>query len=982
MGLQFKSLLALLLLVPAAAYMVWVWRRAGRLSGWRKRLAVALRGLVVLLLILSLAGLQSYATIERKAIVFVADRSDSMTDSSVLEAYIRQTEEAKAQRDAAGVVSAGLDAAIEKAADTGSVDTFAFGSRINTQFTRLDEALQLAETLLPTDASPRIVLLSDGRENVGDMLRQGKLLRDKGIPVDVVPLPAKERKDASVDTLSLPEKLYLAEQYSLEVAVSSTFAGPAVLRVYEDNREISGQQVTLEKGQNRFVLRGLAKEQGLHRYRAELYADGDEVSANNAAYAFSRVTGPPKVLLVEGSEGAAQSLKAVLDAGLVPYDAIVPEMLPRELADYSAYDSVVLANVPATSMSESQMTMIEQSVRDYGIGLVMTGGEDSFGLGGYFKTPIERALPVYMDLRGKREIPSLALMLVLDKSGSMSGGGIELAQEAATRTIQLMREQDTIGVVAFDSSPWWVVEPQLLKDPKQVIDKVNSIQADGGTEIYAAVEQAYAKLRKVDAQRKHIILLTDGQSATNPNYASLAGDMVKDNITLSSVAIGDGADTQLLEQLARMAKGRYYFTNDQSTVPAIFSREAVLISRTYIVDQPFVPSIGQAADWNPLFAGGVPRVHAYIATTPKETAEIALTSPEPDPLLARWQYGAGKAVAWTSDLTGKWAGDWVAWDRFQDVFSRIVKWTFPQFQASPIELTSRLEGGSVTLDVISAAGGALKAIVTDEELKQTEVTLEPTVPGEYTGQLAIGKPGVYLTQISSVPEEGSEGGTGNGTGGIAATTGFVIPYSPEYRIGADDGADKLKQLAELTGGRVLQLDKPGDAFGGETTAKKRVRDLSQALLIAALLLWLADIAVRRLHIPWRKLLAALRMSAGRTSPGGSGRDTVERLRSRVPARAPERERFPAEARSDTQAAQPPSGGKRGTEWDSPTEHAGRTNASAGGLPTSGSPSGEAPSAQAAATRPGGRTSPSAQAEEGGAEERLNRLLAAKKRRER
>ncbi|PYI51728.1 VWA domain-containing protein, partial [Paenibacillus flagellatus] len=886
MGLRFESALWLLLLAPAAAYIVWVWRTATRLSGWRKRIAVGLRGAVAFLLVLALAGLQSFSTIERQAVVFVADRSDSIADDAAIETWIRHAGAAKADDDAAGVVSAGLDAAIEKSPDETGVAGFAFGSAVDKTFTRLDGALQLAETMLPDDASPRIVLLSDGGENVGDVLRQGKLLRDKGIPVDVVPLPPKERRDASVDALTLPEKLYQAEQYALEATVTSTFAGTGTLRIYEDNRELSAERVDLEKGTNRFALRGLAKEQGLHRYRAELYADGDEVSSNNAAYAFSRVAGPPKVLLVEGTPGAAANMAGVLDSGLVPYDVVPPEMLPQELTDYTGYDSIVLADVPATRLSEKRMEMIEQSVRDYGIGLVMTGGEHSFGLGGYFKTPIERALPVYMDLRGKREIPSLALMLVIDKSGSMAGDKIALAQEAASRTVQLMREKDTIGVLAFDSAPWWVVEPQRLTDPKAVTDKINSIAADGGTEIYTAVEQAYAKLRDVDAQRKHIILLTDGQSATNQSYEALAENMVGDNITLSSVAIGDGADTQLLEKIAQLANGRYYFTNDQSTVPAIFSREAVLVSRTYIVDQPFVPAIGQAAEWNGLFAGGLPTINAYIATTPKETAEVALASPEPDPLLARWQYGAGKAVAWTSDLTGKWSGDWVSWGRFPDVFSRIVKWTFPQFQSSPYEVTNRLNGGEATLDVRGGEGydGELKAIVTDEELNRTEVALEPTAPGEYGGTLPGAKPGVYLTSI----ERTGEGGERTGAG---VTTGFVIPYSPEYRIGGlEGGAEKLAKLAELTGGRVLALDKPEEAFAASASPKRTVRDLSRALLAAALALWLADVAVRRLHVPWRRLARALAPARGARSaaPAASGTAAaaLARLRSRAAEAAP------------------------------------------------------------------------------------------------
>lgn len=196
-------------------------------------------------------------------------------------------------------------------------------------------------------------------------------------------------------------------------------------------------------------------------------------------------------------------------------------------------------------------------------------------------------------------------------------------------------------------------------------------------------------------------MLTDGQSSTNQSYDQLTANMVQNNMTLSSVAVGDGADVALLEALAKQAKGRFYFTNDQSTIPAIFSREAVIMARTYIVDQPFVPAVGQPGDWGTLFGRGVPQINAYVATTAKQTAEVALTSPEPDPLLARWQYGSGRTVAWTSDVTGKWSRDWVAWDAFAQTFTQIVKWTFPQFQDMPLELTTRLNGNEMKLGIKS-----------------------------------------------------------------------------------------------------------------------------------------------------------------------------------------------------------------------------------------------------------------------------------------
>ncbi len=954
MGLRFESAAYLLLLIPAAVYVVWVWRSTERLRGGRRAAVATLRALVVLLLILALAGLQSFVATERKAVVFVADRSDSMAVEASLEAWIRQASAFKADEDAVGVISAALKPVVERGVAETPPDRFSFAGVVEPGFTDLDRALQLAASMLPDDAAPRVVLLSDGRENVGDALRQGRLLRDRGIPVDVLPLPSETRTDASVDALRLPSRLYQAEQYALEVAVTSTFAGAAELRVYEDNREIAVRRVQLEPGANRFALQGLAASVGLHRYRAELYANEDEVAANNAASAFSRVSGPPKVLLVEGGDGETANAANALDAGLVPYDVVQPEMLPQELSDYAAYESIVLANVSATRLSERQMEMIELAVRDYGVGLVMTGGDNSYGLGGYFQTPIERALPVYMDLRGKREMPSLAMALVIDKSGSMAGEPIELAKEAAGRTAELLREADTIGVLAFDSAPWWVVEPAKLSDREDVLRRIGSISADGGTEIYTAVEEAFRSLKDVDAQRKHIILLTDGQSATNQSYEALAEEMKGAGVSLSSVAIGDGADTTLLERIASLAGGRYYFANDSTTIPAIFSREAAMISRTYIVDRPFVPAIGQAADWQPLFAGGLPEVKAYVATTPKETAETALASPEPDPLLARWQYGAGRAVAWTSDLSGRWAGDWVAWSRFPDVFSRIVKWSFPQFESSAMELASRLEGNEATLTVtsrVAAVRGDVAAVLTNESLEQRRVELEPAAPGEFIGRTGPLAPGAYLTRIESAGDEGET---------IGETTGFVVPYSPEYAIGGEDGGAKLQRLAELTGGRTLDLARPEEVFAGDAPPKLRYRELWRELTVAALLLWVVDIAVRRLHIPWDRLLRRFRRQTAHASGPAAAPAAIERLRRRVAD-----DRAPAGAISPNRAR---------LNGDAAPRSAASQNAPAQEAP--GSPSKAAPSAA-----PPSAPSPSeASAPTNASEDRMNRLLAARRRR--
>ncbi|MGF7035976.1 Mg-chelatase subunit ChlD [Paenibacillus mucilaginosus] len=844
MGIRFLEPLALLLLLPWIAFTLWSFRADLRVTGVRKRWAVSLRSLSLLLLIAALAGMQWVQPLQRQSVIYVVDRSDSIIETPDTEAWLRASALAKDGDDYVGVVSFGLDAAVDRNPSIEGLNQLELQSGVNDRFTDLSRGLQLAAGLLPEGTSPRVVLVSDGQENAGNLLRQARLLKNSGIPVDVLQVPPSAKKDAAIESVKLPVKLYQAEKAPLEIEVVSTFAGTGELRIYEDDREVSRQSVQMERGDNRYAVQILAKEPGFHRYRAEIYQEGDEQAANNMGYAFSRVSGPPRILIAEGVSGSSTNVEEALAAGLIGSRTLPPEMLPLELADYAQFDSIVLNNVPATRMSEHQMSLIEQAVKDFGVGLVMLGGEDSFGMGGYFKTAIERALPVSMELEGKREIPSLGLILVIDRSGSMDGGKLELAKEAAVRTVELMRPKDTIGVVAFDSTPWWVVEPQKLDDPKKVTDLIRSIQPAGGTEIYTAVEEGYQRMLKVEAQRKHLILLTDGQSATTRSYEELAEKMAEGQMTLSTVAIGD-ADTGLLERLAKMAKGRYYYTNDQSTLPAIFSREAVMMARTYIVDQPFVPSVGQAGDWASMLREGTPQIKAYVAATPKPTAEVALASPEQDPLLARWQYGSGRAVAWTSDVTGKWSADWVNWASFPEVFSRIIKWTFPQFEAFPFEMDAQLNGDRMSLALKSMKTdiqGEVSIKITAEGQPAEVLKASPTVPGEYRADLQVKEPGVYLAQVQVT--EGDKSGS--------YSSGFVIPYSPEFRVSDQGGEGKLKEVAELTGGRLLSWDKPEEVFGAEIPPKKQPHDLTRFLLITVLLLWLADIGVRRLNLTLRR----------------------------------------------------------------------------------------------------------------------------------
>ncbi|OWA34461.1 hypothetical protein B9G55_19395 [Saccharibacillus sp. O16] len=958
MGVQFDHPWLLLLLIPLAAFAVFAMRGPARISMFRHRLAASLRTAALLLLVLLLAGVQLYTVQRQHEVVYAVDRSSSAESSSEDHRWISSSLERKGADDQYAVVSFGRDASAEQTMSAQS-PLGELSASVDPDYTNVQRVLQLASGMLGV-GDPRIVLMSDGDENIGSMLETGRLLKNRGITVDVLEKKQESVQDAAIDSLSLPGKLYLGEAFTVEAQLRSTFSGTAEIRLYEDNVEIGTQTVKVERGDSKVLLQGLAKQPGLHRYRAELSMPGDRQSANNASFAFTRVTGSPSVLVVEGKPGTSTNIVNALKSGLIETTVIAPQLMPTELADYAKYDSILFNNVSGDSLGQAKMDLIETAVRSYGIGFMMSGGDQSFGLGGYFDTPIERALPVSMELEGKREIPELGLILVIDRSGSMSGSKIELAKEAAMRTVELMRAKDTVGVVAFDDQPWWVVQPQKLTNKEEILEQIQSIPSAGGTNIFPALSSAAEAIKEVDAQRKHIILLTDGQSAGGGSYEDLLAELGEQQVTVSSVAVGSDADRRLLQQIAQSGKGRFYDVQDETTLPAIFSREAVLLARTYVVDKPFVPAVADAGDWAPLFADGLPQIKAYIATTAKPSAQTALVSPEPDPLLVRWQYGSGRSVAWTSDLTGKWSSDWVSWDQFASVLTQTVKWTFPQFSASPYRIETKLGEGGTELSVTAAQQGEaplpdeLVASVGGDSEAVEPVTLVQTSPGQYTGTLTVRDPGAYLLNLSpkdrsleknpADPASATQDSTGDtpdsASSGLPASTGtgLVIPYSPEYRIAstADESGSRLKELAQLTGGRMLSWDDPAAVYAEPAAPHKQMRDWTTLLLAIVLALWIADIAIRRLAVPWERLAAALAAPFSAASRRGSGADSGEAApaeegaMARLSAAKRRSTAFRGGERSAAEGGAAPSPGAA----DRPPQRAAEAPRSAGGEPGS------------------------------------------------
>lgn len=891
---------ALLLLLLIPCYIWYQYRFTSRITGTRKHIAIALRSVILLLIICLIAGLQPYTSSEQRNVVAVVDRSSSAGGLEQALSFIQAFDEQDEKNQLAIMSFAKnimIDRALQPLKDWQPLQ--AFHTVVDEEATNIAAALRQAGGLLNQSGGGKIVLLTDGHETAGSLVKEAQLLEAMNVIVDVVQLPGKVSKDAAISRFKVPAQLKEGEKYQLSVTVESTNQAAAELLVYEDDALIAKQAVELIEGSNTYLLDAVATSPGMRQYRAVIQMADDSETKNNTGYAFSRVDGPAGVLIVEGEKGSSQNIEAALASSYIAYRTISPVELSYELAQYVQYDAIIFNNVSAVDLPQIKMEHIESAVRNYGVGFVMLGGSDSYGVGGYFDTPVERILPVNMQLSGKKKIPDLQLMLVIDHSGSMMGNKMELAKEAAARTVELMRPVDTVGVIAFDTMAKWIVSPVKLTDKESVISSIMSIQPDGGTDIYPALAKAYDGFELDAPARKHVILLTDGISPYTPAYETLLADMKSNNITLSTVAVGQDSDINFLSSLAENGGGRSYYTEDESTLPAIFSREATLMSRAYIVEERIVPQEGYAGSWSQLWRDGLPHLDAYVATSPKSTAEIALWSPQEDPLLARWNVGAGKSVAFTSDVNGKWSSDWIAWAQFPEVFTEWVRWTYPQFVQTPYSIEQNSEGKLIVSSNDSATYSNLAMTV--EAGGQTEVLpLVPTGNGQYEADASQLESGVYFTQIgeqSSAEAGGNAGASagndeGNGAAGAGTgvqngiTTGFIVPYSAEYQLNADQqqASQKLAALAELTGGSVLTTEAVDSVYQFAPAMQKKSYDWSRWLLMLLLALWLLDIANRRLSLPWRSWLAKLSPASKAqqtvASPAATSGEALQRLKQR------------------------------------------------------------------------------------------------------
>ena len=853
---------------------------------WRRSALLVLRIGALVCLILAVVGLQQKSRSDILSVTFLLDVSDSIPSSQQVEGVSRvnavinalnPTDEFSVIRFAAQA-SIGLPMQPRLTAPALTPEVLS-DTGVDRDGTNIASAIQLGMVNLPEDRQTRIVLLSDGLQNLNDATEILNLVEAGGTEVFTIPLKSIREHEVWVRDLQLPSQTRSGGPIPLRAIVESTTDTQVTVRLYRNNVPVSPAQIVeLEAGKqvlDSFLPQRISQIRN-HMYRVDISAPSDSISENNTAYGFIRVHGRPRVLYVEGEAEYATTLKTVLEKNHLTVEVISPAEVPTDLALLQSYDTVILSNVSADELSESHMVLIESYVRDLGKGLVVIGGDRAFGRGGYHDTPLERALPVDMTPKQRKE--SVALMLVVDASGSMENyvgadQKIQLAIEGVRAAVRVLDEADRVGLIGFAAKPPIKMDIPPTVDHELISREVGKLYPGGGTSMYPALERAHDILKGIDAKQKHIILLSDGKS--EGDFVPLAKQITADQITVTTIAIGDAAAQDLMQAIASEGQGNYKYVRNVSQLPKVFVN-AVRQTQKYTMQQPFQPIISKAG--SPILAeiDQLPKLYGYIAASEKEQAQVYIRSHEEHPILAAWSYGLGRAVAFTSDVKPGWGADWIEWENFGKFWGQVVSWVLPPIDGSgefDLHVSPRDGKGQVVVDDFDVTSsvrhreGGIGGSYTegfDGRVARPggsgeSIDLERVTPTRYEGSFPIRELGAYHLTVQE-KQNGEIKGLRHAS--------LVVSYPAEYAE-FKTNRQLLAEISERTDG----IYDPSPDQIAERSGKgiEHLKPLSGVMLGASVLLFVLEMMLRRLTIAsgyLSELRAQLR-AFRRREPGAS-----------------------------------------------------------------------------------------------------------------
>lgn len=845
MTFQFTDPIWLLALAVALPWVVWLsWKSDVQIGPWRHWTALILRVLITLAVGLAMAGLQWKKPIEGMTAYFMLDRSQSIPSpqQELARNLVNQMSRGKKAGDTAGVLVFGSDAAIETRPNP-QVDLRQIQAVVGTERTDIASAIRLGAAAFPETGQKRLILFSDGNENVGDAISALAAAKPLGITLDVVPLGVSRGNDVSVKRLAAPSTVKRGQTFDVRIFAQADVAQNATIRLYRNETYLGEQQVQMNAGKNLFTFPQTLTQSGFYQYDVRIEAPGDTVPQNNRATAFTTVLGVPRILIVSSDPKKDETLATALRSKQL--DVQLVEKMPATLAEMESFDSIFLSDIAAGDLGPDTMRLLDSAVRDFGVGLVCIGGEQTYAAGGYRGTPLEEMLPVNMELSSKKVLPKGALVIVCHATEFPNGN--QWARDIAYAALAALGPSDEMGIVLWDGQNRWLFPLARVGDKVEMGHLISGMNPGDMGDFQGPMQMAYDALVKSSANIKHLIVFSDGDPAA-PQKA-LVNDIVAHRITISTVMIGGHVAPDTMSWLAAEGKGRFWVVDSALELPQIFVKEASVILKSAIVEEPFKPQMRAPSELTKgIGAQEFPQLLGYVSTTAKGRAEMPLVTQKGDPLLAHWQYGLGRTVAFTSDARAKWAANWLHWDKYQQFWQQAAQWSLRRVEASDFNTEVAMDKGEghISVEAIDASGNYrnflnLQTLVMSPKGERQVLTLQQTGPGHYEAVFPTKEVGPYLMNLT---DRGS---------GRSQTLGLSVNYSPEF----DDSAPNmnlLRRLAELGGGKILDPDAE-NPFLHDRVKTFQPWDLRDWLLKFAILMFPLDVAVRRIQIDaaeWRR----------------------------------------------------------------------------------------------------------------------------------
>jgi len=802
------------------------WRSLRSIDPSRRLWALGLRSALIVLLSLCLAGVRRVQRNNDLTVMFLLDRSDSVEQLlDDQEAFVRNACEDIPPDDRVGVIDFAHEANVEQLPLRGGYTVapgrLAIMSR--TDRTNIASALRLAMATFPHDTAKRVVLLSDGNDNLGDVLSEARRAKADGIPIDIAPLWYERSNEVYFDRLIAPTHAEPGEQITLRLSLYAEQAASGMISIFQGGQlvEIPADRarVHLQPGINTFFLKLPVHGAGAHTFEAVFRPDDPSMDAtpiNNTATAFTFVSGQSTALLISNDPAKDAALVEALQSENVRVDVQSTGQLGEfDLLRMINYSTIILSNVPAAAFTEEQQEEMVVYVRDMGSGLIMLGGDEAFGAGGWIGSPVEKIMPVSFEIKHKRVIPRGALVLIMHSCEIARGQ--YYGKEMAKKSVDTISSQDYIGVLAYSFSPGgvnWEIPFQEATNKPAVKARIDRMQIGDMPDFGTTLGLAYRELtvgKGKDAAQKHVIILSDGDAQPPP--PSLLNDLAQAKITVSTIGIGWGAHVMepTMVNVARVTGGKYYNARNPRQLPQIFVKESKVVKRPLIINEPFPPRVLHAdsellAGLNP--SEGVPPLGGMVMTAVKENPNVVIplvraTDDGEDPVLAHWQYELGKTVAFTSGYWPHWGADWTAWPKFARFWAQLVRWTMRQDTPANFDTTTKVEGdrGRIIIDALDKDAAylnmlQLRAHVIGPDNKPMPVRFMQTGPGHYEAEVPIEQAGQFLGNVQVFDGEGKSLG--------AIRTGFSVPFSPEYRD-LRPNESLLRQVADITGGRWIDV---------------------------------------------------------------------------------------------------------------------------------------------------------------------------------